>query len=314
MKDEKNKIIFLKNEIVIEDIDITTAKMVAEKDNNMFALIDNHKNIKDSILGTNWLIGTNGYPVTRSGRRDIKMHQFVMDKCFGSDYVPKKATNNVIDHLNNNPCDNRLRNLHILSVWRNNDKRALDLNFDNITVYIEYDYDFDHMPIIYNGSLYENNDNGSSLLDIKKIYDNRKYILSYVADNMIFFTSSGQKFNNFELVYNDYDKFIKDVKKISKKTQEVNRINRLTNKNPYSRDLKGIRGIEDISLNKQRQIKHFQSILGILSAREWTEIRNVYCNIMSKQEWEQLTKQERHFYLTLNKTAYQWLPPDIPLL
>ncbi len=300
----KKKIVFAENKANKKENDETTAEI--RTDSNKIIYIDSHNNMQKLIKSYNWLIPQNGYPVARVGTTDIRMHQLIMENCFGSEYLPTKDTNKVIDHLNNNSCDNRIRNLHILSVRDNNDKKLLDLNFDNLTVYIEYDYNFDYML---------NQKQAYTLGEIQNIYDNRKYILSYIATDILFAKDiNGQieYFNCFELVYNDYHKFIKDIKQISKKTREINRINKLSMKNPKHEDLKKIKHIQDIKLNSKRVEKQKQAIESILNNHEWLEIRNMTCNMLTKKEFDKLSEHEQQFYKTLNATVYQWLPPTTP--
>lgn len=302
--EKKKKILYVENTINEKTNDKTTATMKTNE--NEIVLIDNHKNIKRLINTKNWLIPPDGYTTTRVKTKDIRMHQLIMKSCFGDDYVPTKETKKVIDHLNNDSCDNRLRNLHILPIKDNNNKKLLDLNFDNLNVYIEYNYDFDYML---------NQKQAYTLEDTKTIYDNRKYVLSYISTDILFVKDTNgqiEHFNCFELVYNDYYKFIKDIKQISKKTQEMNRIVNLSKKNPNHKDLKNIKGIQDINLNKERLEKQKQAIESILNEHKWIEIRNMTCNMLTKQEFDNLSEQERQFYKTLNVTVYQWLPPNIP--
>jgi len=299
----KKKIVFVKNKTNAKENDKTTTEI--KTDSNEIIYIDSHNNIQRLVNSYNWLIPPNGYPVTREKTTDIRMHQLIIKNCFGNEYVPTKDTNKVIDHLNNDPCDNRLRNLHILPVRDNNNKKTLDLNFDNLTVYIEYEYDFDYM--LTQQQVY-------TLEEIQNIYDNRKYVLSYVATDILLAKDTNgqiQYFNCFELIYNDYQKFIKDIKQISKKTKEMNRIIKLSKKNPLHKDLKSIKGIQDIKLNSQKLEKQRQAIEGILNNRAWLEIRNITCNMLTKEEFNKLSEHEQQFYKTLNATVYQWLPPSI---
>lgn len=298
----KKKIVFAENIANKKENDETAAEI--KTDSNEIIYIDSHKNIQRLVKSYNWLIPQNGYPTARIKTKDIRMHQLILKSCFGENYVPTKETNKAIDHLNNNPCDNRLRNLHILSVRDNNDKKILDLNFDNLTVYIEYDYNFDYML---------NQKQVYTLEEIQKIYDSRKYILSYISTDILFAKDTNGKiqyFNCFELVYNDYYKFIKDVKQISKKTKEMNRIIKLSKKNSQHKDLKKIKGIQDIKLNRQRLEKQKQAIESILNNHAWLEIRNINCNVLTKEEFDKLSEHEQQFYKTLNATVYQWLPPN----
>lgn len=300
----KKKIVFAENKASKKVNDEKTAEI--STDSNEIIYIDSHKNITRLINSHNWLIPIDGYPTTRVKTKDIKMHQLIMKSCFGDDYVPTKTTKKVIDHLNNDSCDNRLRNLHILPTRDNNDKKLLDLNFDNLGVYIEYDYDFDYML---------NQKQTYTLEDTKRIYDKRKYVLSYISTDILFVKDTNgqiEHFNCFELVYDDYYKFIKDIKQISKKTQEMNRIIKLSKKNPNHKDLKNIKHIQDINLNEERLEKQKQAIENILNNHEWLEIRNMSCNMLTKQDFDNLTEQEQQFYKTLNVTVYQWLPPNIP--
>lgn len=303
---EKKKILYVENTINEKTTDKTTAIIKTDRDEQVF--IDNHKNIKRLINSKNWQVPADGYPVTRIKTTDIRMHQLIMEYCFGNQYVPTKETRKVIDHLNNNHCDNRLRNLHILPIKDNNDKKLLDLNFDNLTVYIEYNYNFDHIL---------NQKQAYTLEQIKEIYDNRKYILSYISTDILFVKDSNgkvQHFNCFELVYDDYCKFIKDVKQISKKTKEMNRISNLFKKNPHNKEFEKLKKIQDIKLNKERLEKQKQAIENILNKHEWLEIRNTYCNMLKQEEFSNLPENEQKFYKTLNATVYQWLPPNTPKL
>ena len=51
--------------------------------------------------------------------------------------------------------------------------------------------------------------------------------------------------------------------------------------------------------------------LDILNNRAWLEIRNITCNMLTKEEFNKLSEHEQQFYKTLNATVYQWLPPNI---
>ncbi len=296
MKDNR-KLLYVLDKVNIKANDTTTIEIPTN--GNDIILLDNNDNIKKLFNSYAWIIDSKGYPIARINGKDTRLHQLIIEKCFGKDYVQTKDTGYVIDHLNNNHCDNRLRNLHILSKRNNNDKELLDFNFDNMSVYIEYNYDF-----VQSKSYTQE--------QIKEIYNSRKYILSYISKNIIFCQEGKKKepFNVFELVYDNYDKFIKDVKKMSVQTKEVRRIDRLLKKNSAHKDLKGVKGLKDIKLNKLRLQGQKEKIEQILNNHEWQEIRNVHCNIMSKQEFEQLSEQEKHFYLTLNNTVYQYLPTD----
>ncbi len=301
MKDKK-KLLFVLEKMNTRTYDTTTIEIPTN--GNDMILLDNRDTIKKLFNSYVWVIDSKGYPIARINGKDTRLHQLIIERCFGKDYVQTKDTGYVIDHLNNNHCDNRLRNLHILPTKNNNDKELLDFNFDNMSVYIEYNYDFKKLLISHSRAYTQE--------EIKKIYDDRKYVLSYISKDIVFCQKGKEQepFNIFDLVYDNYDKFIKDVKEISVKTKEVRRITRLVKKNSEHKDLKRIKSIKDIKLNKSRLKRQKQAIEKILVNHEWQEIRNVRCNIMSKQEFEQLSEQEKNFYLTLNNTVYQYLPPD----
>lgn len=311
--ENKRKLLVVSNEVQMRKRDITTAEMKTNEYMGITniplwdtVLIDNNDNIKDLILSYDWLLDTNGYPVTRIGTKDIKMHQLIMKTCFGEKFVPTRDTGKVIDHLNNNRCDNRLRNLHILSAKENNNKKLLDCNWDNLTVYIEYDYNLDWILSSSNMMSY-------TYPQAKKKYDNRKYILSYMASDMIFGVQDQKEpFNTFELEYSNYEMFIQDINHISTQTKEVNRINKLAGKNSQHKDLKEIKTMKDIQLCPTKKQKQLQAIVEILNYHNWQEIRNLKNNIFTKQEWENLSEEEKQLYIAISKTAIQYLPPDIP--
>lgn len=284
--------LFLTNNVKIKENDDTTLEIEVintdKKGNtreNTCVLIDNHYEIKELILNNDWIINEKDYIYTRIGTKTIYMHQLIFEYCFGCDFVPKRKDNKVIDHLNNNSYDNRLRNLHILTAKNNSDKKLIDVNVDNLTVYVEYNYNEDISQVKNNS---------------EEIYNKRKYVLSYISRDIIFNTNEEPKkyFNCFELVYNDYYKFIADTKEISLKTKK-NFIKENRNKK-----------IEDIQFELQELQQAKRTIETILNAKKYVEIRNKKCNILTKEEFSRLPEDEKHFLLTINKNVLQYLPPD----
>ena len=252
---------------------------------NKSILIDNNYEIKKIVLCNDWIIDDGKYAYTRIGSKSVYMHQLIFEHCFGYDFVPREEDKKVIDHLNNNRYDNRLRNLHILTKKDNSDKKLIDFNIDNLTVYIEYNYN-ENISQVKNNS--------------KEIYNKRKYVLSYISQNIIFHTNEEpeKNFNCFELVYNDYYKFIADAKEISLRTKK-NVIKENRNKK-----------IEDIQFELQELQQAKITIETILNAKKYVEIRNKKCNILTKEEFNKLPESEKQLLLTLNKTVLQYLPPD----
>src|SRR5699024_3652017 len=115
-------LLIVAEEYNVKSNDFTTVQLYATSYKNLekaiiedTVLVDNNENIMNIISSYNWIIDSKGYPITRIGNKDIRMHQLIMEECFGKEFVPTKKSSKVIDHLNNNPCDNRLRNLHILT-------------------------------------------------------------------------------------------------------------------------------------------------------------------------------------------------------
>ena len=288
--------LILTNNVKIKENDETTLEIEVintdKKDGteaNTSVLIDNNCEIKKLLLDNVWIINKDGYAYTRIGTESIYMHQLIFEHCFGCDFVPRKKDKKVIDHLNNNSYDNRLRNLHILMIKDNSNKKLIDLNFDNLTVYVEYNYKQD---IFYERSIEEE----------KEIYNRRKYVLSYVAPDMFFYTNKEEKncFNCFELVYDDYYKFIEDAKEISFKTKKINSICK-KDKNKKIEDMQ-------FELKELQQLRNI--IENILNTKNWAELRNRNCNILTKEQFSELPENEKQFLLNINKTVLQYLPPN----
>lgn len=283
----------LTNNVKIKENDETTLEIEIinpdKKDGrkaNESILIDNNYEIKKIVLGNEWIIkDRRKYAYTRIGSKSVYMHQLIFGYCFGYDFVPREEDKKVIDHLNNNRYDNKLRNLHILTVKDNSDKKLMDFNVDNLTVYVEYNYNEDISQVKNNS---------------EEIYNKRKYVLSYISQNIIFHTNEEPKkyFNCFELVYNDYYKFIADTKEISLRTKK-NLIKENRNKK-----------IEDIQFELQELQQAKRTIETILNAKKYVEIRNKKCNILTIEEFNKLPENEKRLLLTLNKTVLQYLPPD----
>ena len=156
--------------------------------------------------------------------------------------------------------------------------------------------------------LHSNSSNCYTLNDTKKLYRNRKYILSYISEDMLFKANNNQSkpFNSFELVYADYQSFADDIKHISMKTEKISHFNSVEKDN----FLKEINGIKDIVLNNKEKEKLKKAIEEILSKKNWQDIRNVYCNIITKEEFSNMSEAEKHFYLTIKNTVFQYLPPN----
>ena len=288
--------LILTNNVKIKENDETTLEIEVINTNkkgdtkaNTSVLIDNHYEIKELVLSNHWIINENGYPYTRIGSKSVYMHQLIFEYCFGYDFIPKKKDKKVIDHLNNNRLDNRIRNLHILTIKDNSNKKPIDLNFDNLTVYIEYDYNRDIFQV-------------RNMEKEGEIYKTRNYVLSYVAPDMLFYTNKEDKncFNCFELIYDDYYKFIEDAKELSFKTKKINSIYK------ENKDKK----IEDIQFESGELIKFKNEIENILNAKKWVRIRNRNCNILTKEKFSKLPEDEKQFLLIINKTVLQYLPPN----
>ena len=284
--------LILTNNVKIKENDETTLEIEVinpyikeRRKTNKSILIDNNYEIKKIVLDNEWIIDDGKYAYTRIGSKSVYMHQLIFGHCFGYDFVPREENKKVIDHLNNNRYDNRLRNLHILTVKDNSDKKLTDFNVDNLTVYVEYNYN-ENISQVKNNS--------------EEIYNKRKYVLSYISQNIIFHTNEEPKkfFNCFELAYNDYYKFIADAKEISLRTKK-NVIKENRNKK-----------IEDIQFEFQELQKAKIIIENILNAKKYVEIRNKKCNILTKEEFNKLPESEKQLLLTLNKTVLQYLPPD----
>ena len=198
----------LKNEIKTRESDETTLEICVVKRGTGeiidTVLIDNNDEIKEMILKRSWFVNDDNYAMTKIDKNFVYMHQLIWGYYFGDDFIPRKESQKVIDHLNNNHFDNRIRNLHILTENHNKTKKLIDANFDNLSVYVDYDYSQNISEV------------KEKQLE-KEIYKNRKYVISYISENMIFHTNkeNDQFFNSFELVYDDYKKFIEDAKNIS---------------------------------------------------------------------------------------------------
>ena len=139
--------LILTNNVKIKENDETTLEIEVinpyikeRRKTNKSILIDNNYEIKKIVLDNEWIIDDGKYAYTRIGSKSVYMHQLIFGHCFGYDFVPREENKKVIDHLNNNRYDNRLRNLHILTVKDNSDKKLTDFNVDNLTVYVEYNY------------------------------------------------------------------------------------------------------------------------------------------------------------------------------
>ena len=305
-------LLIVSDEYNVKSNDFTTVQLYATSYKNLekaiiedTVLVDNNENIMNIISSYNWIIDSKGYPITRISNKDIRMHQLIMEECFGKEFVPTKKSGKVIDHLNNNPCDNRLRNLHILTKKENENKKLLDKNFDNLTFYIDYNYNFNCM-------LYSNSSNCYTLNDTKKLYRNRKYILSYISEDMLFKANNNQSkpFNSFELVYADYQSFADDIKHISMKTEKINNFNSMAKSNSSKEELSNIKDIKDIVLNNRDKEELKEVIEEILNKKNWQYIRNINCNIITREEFNNLSEAEKHFYLTIKNTVFQYLPPN----
>lgn len=305
-------LLIVAEEYNVKSNDFTTVQLYATSYKNLekaiiedTVLVDNNENIMNIISSYNWIIDSKGYPITRISNKDIRMHQLIMEECFGKEFVPTKKSGKVIDHLNNNPCDNRLRNLHILTKKENENKKLLDKNFDNLTFYIDYNYNFNCM-------LYSNSSNCYTLNDTKKLYRNRKYILSYISEDMLFKANNNQSkpFNSFELVYSDYQSFADDIKHISMKTEKINNFNSMAKSNSSKEELSNIKDIKDIVLNNRDKEELKEVIEEILNKKNWQYIRNINCNIITREEFNNLSEAEKHFYLTIKNTVFQYLPPN----
>ena len=305
-------LLIVAEEYNVKSNDFTTVQLYATSYKNLekaiiedTVLVDNNENIMNIISSYNWIIDSKGYPITRISNKDIRMHQLIMEECFGKEFVPTKKSGKVIDHLNNNPCDNRLRNLHILTKKENENKKRLDKNFDNLTFYIDYNYNFNCM-------LYSNSSNCYTLNDTKKLYRNRKYILSYISEDMLFKANNNQSkpFNSFELVYADYQSFADDIKHISMKTEKINNFNSMAKSNSSKEELSNIKDIKDIVLNNRDKEELKEVIEEILNKKNWQYIRNINCNIITREEFNNLSEAEKHFYLTIKNTVFQYLPPN----
>ncbi len=305
-------LLIVSDEYNVKSNDFTTVQLYATSYKNLekaiiedTVLVDNNENIMNIISSYNWIIDSKGYPITRIGNKDIRMHQLIMEECFGKEFVPTKKSGKVIDHLNNNPCDNRLRNLHILTKKENENKKLLDKNFDNLTFYIDYNYNFNYM-------LYSDSPNCYTLNDTKKLYCNRKYVLSYIAEDMLFKDNNnqGKPFNSFELVYADYQSFVDDIKYISKKTEKINHFSCMEKSTSSKEEVSKINDIKDIVLNNKEKEKLKQAIEEILNKKNWQNIRSINCNIINRDELNNLSEAEKHFYLTIKNTVFQYLPPN----
>lgn len=284
-----NNVKIKENDNTTLEIEIVNTEGKEDRKANMSVLIDKNYEIEELLLNNSWIINKNGYAYTRIGKESIYMHQLIFKHCFGDDFVPRKKDKKVIDHLNNNHLDNRLRNLHILTIKDNSNKKLIDLNFDNLTVYVEYNYGQDIFQV-------------RRMEEEKNIYNTRKYVLSYVAQDMIFYTDNEYKnyFNCFELVYDSYYKFIEDAKEISFKTKKINSIHK-ENKS---------KKIEDMQFEIEELIQLKNEIENILNAKKWIQIRNMSCNILTNEEFSKLSENEKQFLLTINKTSLQYLPSN----
>lgn len=280
-----NNVKIKENDETTLEIEVINPYTKKRRKTNKSILIDNNYEIKKIVLDNEWIIDDGKYAYTRIGSKSVYMHQLIFGHCFGYDFVPREKDKKVIDHLNNNRYDNRLRNLHILTAKDNSDKKLIDFNIDNLTVYVEYNYNEDISQVKNNS---------------EEIYNKRKYVLSYISRDIIFHTNEEPKkyFNCFELVYNDYYKFIADAKEISLRTKK-NVIKENRNKK-----------IEDIQFELQELQQAKITIETILNAKKYVEIRNKKCNILTKEEFNKLPENEKRLLLTLNKTVLQYLPPD----
>ena len=280
-----NNVKIKENDETTLEIEVINPDVKEGRKTNKSILIDNNYEIKKIVLDYEWIINDGKYAYTRIGSKSVYMHQLIFEHCFGYDFVPKEKDKKVIDHLNNNRYDNRLRNLHILTKKDNSNKKLIDIEIDNLTVYVEYNYNENISQVKHNS---------------EEIYNKRKYVLSYISQNIIFHTNKEPKkfFNCFELVYNDYYKFIADAKEISLRTKK-NVIKENRNKK-----------IEDIQFEFQKIQKAKIIIENILNAKKYVEIRNKKCNILTKEEFNKLSESEKRLLLTLNKTVLQYLPTD----
>lgn len=280
-----NNVKIKENDETTLEIEVINPDVKEGRKTNKSILIDNNYEIKKIVLDYEWIINDGKYAYTRIGSKSVYMHQLIFEHCFGYDFVPKEKDKKVIDHLNNNRYDNRLRNLHILTKKDNSNKKLIDIEIDNLTVYVEYNYNENISQVKHNS---------------EEIYNKRKYVLSYISQNIIFHTNKEPKkfFNCFELVYNDYYKFIADAKEISLRTKK-NVIKENRNKK-----------IEDIQFEFQELQKAKIIIENILNAKKYVEIRNKKCNILTKEEFNKLSESEKRLLLTLNKTVLQYLPTD----
>lgn len=280
-----NNVKIKENDETTLEIEVINPYTKKRRKTNKSILIDNNYEIKKIVLDNEWIIDDGKYAYTRIGSKSVYMHQLIFGHCFGYDFVPREKDKKVIDHLNNNRYDNRLRNLHILTAKDNSDKKLIDFNIDNLTVYVEYNYNEDISQVKNNS---------------EEIYNKRKYVLSYISQDIIFHTDEEPEnyFNCFELVYNDYYKFIADAKEISLKTKK-NSIKKNRNKK-----------IEDIQFELQELQQAKIIIENILNAKRYVEIRNKKRNILTKEEFNKLSENEKRLLLAINKTVLQYLPPD----
>lgn len=273
----------LKNEIKTKESDETTLEIDVIRKGKIvdMVLVDNNDEIKEMVLNHSWVINDDNYAMTKIDRKFVYMHQMIWGYYFGDDFIPRKGSKKVIEHLNNNHLDNRIRNLHILTENQNKNKKLIDANFDNLSVYVDYDYS-QNIPKVKEKKLE------------KEVYKNRKYVISYISENMIFHTNkeNDQFFNSFELVYDDYKKFIEDAKNISYKTQKIR--NGCKNKK-----------ITEVKL----EVEELKNVIeNIFKRKNWIYIRNKNCNIVTQEEWKNLTEEEKLFLMTINKTVFQYLP------
>lgn len=280
----------LKNEIKIKENDETTLEIdVVKKATSEIidtVLIDNNDEIKEMILKRSWFVNDDNYAMTKIDKNFVYMHQLIWGYYFGDDFIPRKESQKVIDHLNNNHFDNRIRNLHILTENQNKNKKLIDANFDNLSVYVDYDYSQNISEV------------KEKQLE-KEIYKNRKYVISYISENMIFHTNkeNDQFFNSFELVYDDYKKFIEDAKNISYKTQKIRKCCKYKKITEVKIEVEEVEGLKYVIEN-------------IFKRKNWIYIRNKNCNIVTQEEWENLTEEKKLFLMTINKTVFQYLPSN----
>lgn len=280
----------LKNEIKIKENDETTLEIdVVKKATSEIidtVLIDNNDEIKEMILKRSWFVNDDNYAMTKIDKNFVYMHQLIWGYYFGDDFIPRKESQKVIDHLNNNHFDNRIRNLHILTENQNKNKKLIDANFDNLSVYVDYDYSQNISEV------------KEKQLE-KEIYKNRKYVISYISENMIFHTNkeNDQFFNSFELVYDDYKKFIEDAKRISYKTQKIRKCCK------YKK-------ITEVKLEVE-EVEELKNVIeNIFKRKNWIYIRNKNCNIVTQEGWKRLTEEEKLFLMTINRTVFQYLPSN----